>query len=109
MAGNKGGCAIRLEYSNTRLCFVTAHLAAGQPNYEERTRDYNTIVHGLRFQRNRTINDHDAIIWLGDFNYRIELDDGQVRSAIKTGDLTSLYEHDQVIFSCPNLWVLVLY
>jgi hypothetical protein len=58
MAGNKGAVAIRMDYANTQLCFVTAHLAAGFANYEERNRDYNTIHHGLRFQRNRGIDDH---------------------------------------------------
>ncbi|EEP82942.1 conserved hypothetical protein [Uncinocarpus reesii 1704] len=80
MAGNKGGCAIRLEFSATRICFVTAHLAAGFANYEERNRDYYTIANGLRFQRNRTINDHDAVIWLGDLNYRVELNDDEYYS-----------------------------
>lgn len=58
MAGNKGAVAIRFDYANTHLCFVTAHLAAGFSNYEERNRDYATIHHGLRFQRNRNIDDH---------------------------------------------------
>lgn len=58
MAGNKGAVAIRMEYANTQICFVTAHLAAGFANYEERNRDYNTIHHGLRFQRNRGIDNH---------------------------------------------------
>ncbi len=58
MAGNKGAVAIRMDYANTQICFVTAHLAAGFANYEERNRDYNTIHHGLRFQRNRGIDNH---------------------------------------------------
>lgn len=58
MAGNKGAVAIRMDYANTQICFVTAHLAAGFANYEERNRDYTTIHHGLRFQRNRGIDDH---------------------------------------------------
>lgn len=58
MAGNKGAVAIRFDYANTHICFVTAHLAAGFANYEERNRDYTTIHHGLRFQRNRGIEDH---------------------------------------------------
>lgn len=58
MAGNKGAVAIRFEYANTPICFVTAHLAAGFANYEERNKDYATIYHGLRFQRNRGIDDH---------------------------------------------------
>lgn len=58
MAGNKGAVAIRMNFANTEICFVTAHLAAGFANYEERNRDYTTIHHGLRFQRNRSIDDH---------------------------------------------------
>lgn len=58
MAGNKGAVAIRFDYANTPICFVTAHLAAGFTNYDERNRDYSTIDRGLRFQRNRGIADH---------------------------------------------------
>ena len=58
MAGNKGAVAIRLDYANTPICFVTAHLAAGFINYDERNKDYATIDRGLRFQRNRGIGDH---------------------------------------------------
>ena len=96
MAGNKGAVAIRMEYAKTRICFVTAHLAAGFANYEERNRDYRTINNGLRFQRNRSIEDHDAVIWLGDFNYRIGLSDDKARQLIEAGDLNTLYQYDQV-------------
>lgn len=58
MAGNKGAVAIRLDFARTHICFVTAHLAAGFANYDERNRDYVTIHNGLRFQRNRGIADH---------------------------------------------------
>ncbi len=75
---------------------MTAHLAAGFANYQERNRDYHTISHGLRFQRNRAIEDHDAIIWLGDFNYRIGLSDDRVRRLIKADDIDTLYQNDQV-------------
>ncbi|KAI9831266.1 MAG: inositol polyphosphate 5-phosphatase [Phylliscum demangeonii] len=95
-AGNKGAVAIRMTYADTRICFVTAHLAAGFANYDERNRDYNTISHGLRFQRNYSIDDHDAIIWLGDFNYRIGLGDEKVRKLVQVGDLDHLYENDQL-------------
>jgi hypothetical protein len=98
MAGNKGAVAIRMEYANTSICFVTAHLAAGFANYEERNRDYKTISHGLRFARNRSIEDHDTVIWLGDFNYRIGLSNEKVQKLIQVGDLETLYENDQVCY-----------
>ncbi|KAL4919403.1 SacI homology domain-containing protein [Aspergillus aurantiobrunneus] len=96
IAGNKGGCAIRFEYCNTRLCFVTAHLAAGFANYDERNNDYETICRGLRFQRNRSIEDHDAIVWLGDFNYRIGLSNQTVRDLVQQTNYRKLYENDQL-------------
>ncbi|KAK8049479.1 Inositol-1 4 5-trisphosphate 5-phosphatase 1 [Apiospora phragmitis] len=96
IAGNKGAVAIRMEYANTQLCFVTAHLAAGFANYEERNRDYATIHHGLRFQRNRSIDDHDTVVWLGDFNYRIGLSHERAMELVKHQDLERLYENDQL-------------
>jgi endonuclease/exonuclease/phosphatase family metal-dependent hydrolase len=96
MAGNKGAVAIRMEYANTSICLVTAHLAAGFANYEERNRDYKTISHGLRFQRNRSIEDHDTVIWLGDFNYRIGLSNDKVQRLCQMNDLETLYDNDQL-------------
>ncbi|TKA68704.1 hypothetical protein B0A49_05409 [Cryomyces minteri] len=96
MAGNKGAVAVRMDYANTSLCFVTAHLAAGFSNYQERNRDFKTISHGLRFQRNRSIENHDTVIWLGDFNYRIGLSNERVRKLIDMEDLDTLYENDQL-------------
>ncbi|SPN96917.1 related to phosphatidylinositol phosphate phosphatase [Cephalotrichum gorgonifer] len=96
MAGNKGAVAIRLDYASTQICFVTAHLAAGFANYDERNRDFATIHDGLRFQRNRGIDDHDTIIWLGDFNYRIGLDRETTISLVQRGDIATLYDNDQL-------------
>ncbi|EMC91401.1 hypothetical protein BAUCODRAFT_127302 [Baudoinia panamericana UAMH 10762] len=96
MAGNKGAVAIRLEYADTAICLVTAHLAAGFANYEERNQDYRTISNGLRFQRDRSIEDHKTIIWFGDFNYRIGMENERARYLIKKGDLGTLYENDQL-------------
>ncbi|CAK7205507.1 Inositol-1,4,5-trisphosphate 5-phosphatase 1 [Sporothrix eucalyptigena] len=96
MAGNKGAVGIRLDYANTAICFVTAHLAAGFANYEERNRDYLTIHHGLRFQRNRGIDDHDAVMWFGDFNYRIGLGRDRALDLVRARNLEVLYENDQL-------------
>ncbi|KAK7745367.1 Inositol-1,4,5-trisphosphate 5-phosphatase 1 [Cytospora paraplurivora] len=96
MAGNKGAVAIRMDYANTHICFVTAHLAAGFANYDERNKDYATISNGLRFQRNRGIDHHDTVIWLGDFNYRIGLGWERAMDLVKKRDLEALYGNDQL-------------
>lgn len=38
----------------------------------------------------------DAIIWLGDFNYRIGLGLEKARTLVQQRDLQSLYENDQL-------------
>lgn len=71
-------------------------MAAGFANYDDRNRDYQTIECGLRFQKNRSIEDHDTVIWLGDFNYRIGLSNQNVREFLLHGDYQRLYNNDQV-------------
>ena len=58
MSGNKGAVGIRLDYYDTSFCFLTAHLAAGHTNVEERNSDYRTIVSGLHFLKGKTIDTH---------------------------------------------------
>lgn len=119
IAGNKGAVAIRMDVESTSVCFVTAHLAAGFGNYEERNRDYNTITAGLRFQRNRSIEDHEIVLWAGDFNYRIGLGYEKTKAIvneaiignekIRDEALGKLYENDQlniqmVVGNCFNYY-----
>ena len=96
MAGNKGAIAIRLEYGTTSVCFVTAHLAAGHTNIDQRNMDYWTIDKGIRFARRRTISDHDLIFWASDSNYRIALPNEEVCKLIAEEKWDKLYENDQL-------------
>ena len=59
MSGNKGAVAIRLNYHDTSFCFITAHLAAGHTNIDERNADYRTIANNLHFLKGRTIDSHE--------------------------------------------------
>ncbi|KDQ13727.1 hypothetical protein BOTBODRAFT_160330 [Botryobasidium botryosum FD-172 SS1] len=96
MSGDKGAVGIRLEYYDTSFCFITAHLAAGHTNVEERNDDYHTIVNGLSFQRGKTIGSHDCVIWAADTNYCINLENEQVRALAMQNDLDSLLAADQL-------------
>ncbi|SPO25336.1 related to phosphatidylinositol phosphate phosphatase [Ustilago trichophora] len=96
MSGNKGGVAIRMDYYDTSICFVTAHFAAGHSAYEERNADYWTITRGLSFARGKTIGSHDHVVWLGDFNYRIDLTNDAVRSMAARQDIAGLFARDQL-------------
>jgi hypothetical protein len=99
MAGNKGAIAIRLEYGANSICFITAHLAAGHTNAEQRNVDYYTIDHGLHFPHRRSISDHDLVFWAGDNNYRINLANDEVRRLIAEQRWDTLYENDQLNLS----------
>ena len=96
MTANKGGVAVSFNYSNTDLCFVCSHFAAGMSNIEERHHNYKTLIKGMLFSKNRKIRNHDGVIWLGDFNFRIGLPNDQVKPLIEQRQFTKLFEYDQL-------------
>ncbi|KAF9076927.1 inositol polyphosphate phosphatase [Rhodocollybia butyracea] len=96
MSGNKGAVGIRLQYHDTSFCFVTAHLAAGHANIEERNMDYRTIETGLHFLKGKTISSHENIMWLADTNYRIDLENETVRSLAQSNSFDALLAADQL-------------
>ena len=96
VAANKGGVAVSFKYSDTSMCFVSSHFAAGLSNDEERHHNYKTLVKGMKFTKNRRIPDHDVVLWVGDFNYRINLPNDQVKSLILQKKWGKLLEFDQL-------------
>ncbi|KAH9844079.1 DNase I-like protein [Rhodofomes roseus] len=96
MSGNKGAVGIRLEYCDTSFCFITAHLAAGHTNVDERNADYRTITNGLHFLKGKNIDSHDNVIWLADTNYRIDLENEHARSLAASNDYDALLAADQL-------------
>ncbi|RUS89988.1 hypothetical protein EGW08_002255, partial [Elysia chlorotica] len=95
-AGNKGGVAIRFLLDSTSLCFVCAHLAAGHSQVKERNDDYAEITRKMAFPMGRTILSHDRVFWCGDFNYRIDLGNEEVKSLVASGNLGALRDMDQL-------------
>lgn len=96
ISANKGGIGISVTYSKTLLCFVCSHLAAGFSNIDERHQDYKTIAKGILFSKHKKIRDHDGVIWLGDLNYRINLQNEEVKALIAEKDYQKLFEFDQL-------------
>ena len=91
---------IRLDFHGSELCFVTAHFAAHTEEVERRNEDFRHICERMVFnqlQFPKRIKDHDVIVWLGDFNYRIfDLSRGQVQQMISDDRLTELMDNDQL-------------
>lgn len=96
-AGNKGAVAIRMLFHSTSICFVCAHIAAGQSNVSERNNNIIDVSKRLNFPMGYTLNSHDYIFWCGDFNYRINLPNEEVKELIKNEDWYKLKAYDQLL------------
>ncbi|KAM8813064.1 LOW QUALITY PROTEIN: synaptojanin-1 [Rhynchonycteris naso] len=95
--GNKGAVAIRMLFHTTSLCFVCSHFAAGQSQVKERNEDFGEIVRKLSFPMGRMLFSHDYVFWCGDFNYRIDLPNEEVKELIRQQNWDSLIAGDQLI------------
>ncbi|KAG0083325.1 inositol polyphosphate 5-phosphatase [Podila epicladia] len=96
MAGNKGAVAVRMDYYETSLCLITSHLASGQDNLTERNNDFHTIDGGISFARGRSISTHDIVLWCGDFNYRVDMENDQIRALVSQKNYFEIYRCDQL-------------
>ncbi|XP_041127679.1 synaptojanin-1-like isoform X3 [Polyodon spathula] len=95
--GNKGAVAIRMLFHSTSICFLCSHFAAGQSQVKERNEDYNEISRKLSFPMGRLLYSHDYIFWCGDFNYRIDLPNEEVKELIRQQNWDTLTTGDQLV------------
>jgi inositol polyphosphate 5-phosphatase INPP5B/F len=120
MMGNKGGVAVRLQFYDSTICFVCAHLAAHRENVAGRNADYFNVLQKVSFDigedavrdniRNGSmsqwasgsatvgVGDHDITFWLGDLNYRIDesLPTEKVLDLAVNGQIDQLRPLDQL-------------
>lgn len=82
--GNKGGVGVSFHINETVMCFVNSHLAAHVQEFERRNEDHDEILRRMVFSdgfRQRTINEHHQVFWIGDLNYRLtKTDDDGIRT-----------------------------
>uniref|UniRef100_A0A8C5PHL4 Synaptojanin-1 n=1 Tax=Leptobrachium leishanense TaxID=445787 RepID=A0A8C5PHL4_9ANUR len=95
--GNKGAVAVRMLFHTTSLCFVCSHFAAGQSQVKERNEDYMEIARKLSFPMGRLLFSHDYVFWCGDFNYRIDLPNEEVKDLIRNQNWDNLTSGDQLV------------
>ncbi len=103
VAGNKGGVAVAMHIYESRLCFVTSHLAAHQEKVEERNSMYRQIVKGLAgfgIEDFDITNQYHFLFWFGDLNYRIDdvsREEVLERIQNKTSTAKDMLQRDQLI------------
>lgn len=88
--GNKGATGVKLTFNGKEdLFLLNSHLAAHKQNTHLRNENYHRIMNTLKAYMT---SNRWSIIWVGDLNYRIDLDNVAVRGTLSTDspDLASL-------------------
>ena len=120
IVGNKGAVGIRFKIYNDYVCFVNCHLAAHTNQVLRRNQDFEDLHKRLIFPvtHNRTkrssrrheaftdayweakgfvgVGHCDFLVWLGDFNYRVEMEGQLARIFVQHGQIDSVLENDQM-------------
>eukprot|EP00127_Corallochytrium_limacisporum_P007462 Clim_evm7s252 gene=Clim_evmTU7s252 len=94
--GNKGCCAIRMKVFDSSFLFINAHFVHQHGAVERRNANFDTIRTDLEARWGQKIYEYDHVIWMGDFNYRVDLENATVRQHIMDTNIETLLKHDQL-------------
>lgn len=102
MVGNKGAVAISFCFGSTNMAFVSCHLAARAERKLKRNQMYHHISRNLNLGKKSKFSSFDLplrfdhVFWLGDLNYRLECEYGEVSKLIREKDYEGLMKYDQL-------------
>ncbi|XP_010500275.1 PREDICTED: type IV inositol polyphosphate 5-phosphatase 11-like [Camelina sativa] len=92
---NKGAVAIRFNYDDIKMVFISCHLSAHAKKVDQRNTELRHIANSLLSRDKRT---RDLTVWLGDLNYRIQdASNRPVRSLIHNHLQSVLVSKDQLL------------
>jgi hypothetical protein len=114
--GNKGALIVRFILDDSSVCFINAHLAAGQRQTAHRNNDVAAIMESAALPAEKDdgvralhyvgggdgsmVLDHEICILNGDLNYRIDaVPRDTCVAAVQRGELGKLLERDQLLLS----------
>ena len=103
MLGNKGAAAVSFTYLSYSFLFISCHLAAGQKQSNYRNIDFERInkllkIPGIELanpEKDTITDKFDVCIWLGDFNYRIDLPMNEVHQMLVSNTIERVLDYDQ--------------
>ncbi len=102
VVGNKGGAAISLSLFDSKLCFLTCHLAARSERLDNRRDDYRRICRemGMGVSNLDILSQFHHLFWFGDLNYRVAGEFSDVQNLWKlckhTGKWDKMRKLDQL-------------
>mmetsp|Transcript_12774 Transcript_12774/g.21584 ORF Transcript_12774/g.21584 Transcript_12774/m.21584 type:complete len:355 (-) Transcript_12774:22-1086(-) len=101
MTGNKGGVALRFSFLDTSFAFINVHLESGQNAMAQRLENVRQIFHDtfndFAICNTQQKSQHDYKFFFGDMNFRVDLDNAEVRSLIAQGNFRRLVAFDQLL------------
>ena len=109
VGGNKGTVGVSLTIHRRRLLFLCSHFAAHQNAVEKRNEDYSAAARELRLQgsdqagvgpyrgEGSLLGDAHLAVWVGDFNYRVDMPYSQACEAAYAKDYAALRSRDQCL------------
>ena len=92
MIGNKGGIGIGFKLYNISFFFINCHLSYGFNNSLLRNYDFDYIKKNIHSD----LDKYDIIIWMGDFNYRVNKTMEEIEEIYRYKNEMSLLEYDQM-------------
>lgn len=95
--GNKGSCCVTLSYLNKQISFSAVHLASGNENNSNRMKDLTGIVKSAPDANSRHFYDNDHWFVFGDFNFRLNMDNSNIKMLLEAKYYENLKANDQLI------------
>lgn len=104
VVGNKGAVAVKLVLDDTSFCFVSSHLAAHEGTKYLHHRNTNVIEIMRNLEKGGvtktsalpSIHQFSHIIWMGDLNYRLDLERGLPKATMMSHEEKWDYVHDAI-------------
>ena len=90
--GNKGGIGIGFKMYDISFFFINCHLSYGFNNSNLRNYDFDYIKKYIH----PNLDKYDIIIWMGDFNYRVNKTMEEIEDIYKEKKEMTLLEFDQM-------------